>query len=152
MPASNRRYCNHLLLPLSSRWARHNKDRDDLWCGSPSHHYFCTVAKPGCRCNKALPNIVVPVNRQWKREYWGSEHRKCTILGLVLNFRSVPTHLGWLEPITYIITNDKTHRGLVRCRFSQYCQVWKAVWGYMSLLLQESFEDFLGVRCQMQGD
>ena len=38
-----------------------------VWCGSHSHHYFCTVAKSGCRCNKALPNIVVPANRQWKR-------------------------------------------------------------------------------------
>ena len=31
--------------------------------------------------------------------------------GLSSNFRSVPTHLGSLEPIIYIIENDTTRRG-----------------------------------------
>ena len=57
---------------LKTRWSLTFNMVDwviELWCGSPSYHYFCTVAKSGRQCNKSLPYIVVPANRQRKCEF-----------------------------------------------------------------------------------
>ena len=68
---------------------------ETLQCGSPSRHYFCTVAESSPWCDRALPDIIIPANREWRRKFGGSEHNKFIILGVSFEPLSCPHSPGF---------------------------------------------------------
>ena len=55
MPASNRRYWNYSLLPLSSKWPRNNKDWDDL--RQRAHQSVNLSTGPGSGVTQCLASV-----------------------------------------------------------------------------------------------